>query len=86
MSTQLYYPTWDEIKRLGFEVSEDEAEEMVVFIQKGHLQTLELINDNGVAMLVEWWGGNGMAWTVCDCYEALEHIIKTSFTTPNTLA
>ena len=82
-----YYPTFDELTRLGFISLDDENGDAMTYIDKGQSpsglhQMIELVNDEGVAMLMEWVDGEPRAWTACEDFEALSHLCETSFYTP----
>lgn len=86
-----YYPTSQEIEQLGFIPDWDEDEQMNVFTLNktsavsGRGGTIELVNDEGHAVLVEWLVGlhqevGGLhAFTTCSCYEELENACNTAF-------
>jgi hypothetical protein len=87
-----YYPTLEEIDRLGFTQVADEAGEPMLYLDKtstvtGRAGTVELVKDEGHAVLVEWLGAlpttpaidNLHGWTTCTCYEHLEHACNTAF-------
>lgn len=76
-----YWPTPEEIARLGFTTVTDDHGYDIIYIGKGPGRCLELINDEGAAVATEWLEGEIHAWTTCENYESLEHACNTAFDT-----
>lgn len=85
-----WYPTSEEIERLGFMPYVDEEGQPTLYLDKasaisGRSGQVELVNDEGRAVLTEWLGGMSQGltglhgWTTCTCYEQLEHACNTAF-------
>ena len=75
----MYYPTDEELARLGFLYGLNEDGEEIIYINKGPQCNLTLEDDEGRAVVTEWLPDGVHAWTTCESYEELRHTVEHAF-------
>lgn len=75
----MYYPTDEEIARLGFLYGLNEDGEEIIYITKEPQCNLTLEDDEGRAMVTEWLPDGVHAWITCESYEELRHTVEHAF-------
>lgn len=75
-----YFPTSDEMARLGFTQGTDEDGDEIIYISKASGCTLYLENDEGWAVVTEWLPDGPHGWVTCGSFADLQFAVTDAFT------